>query len=92
MKSILKNNKFLSLNIGTGKGTSILELIKIFEKVNNLKINYAFTKRREGDNPILVADNSYAREILNWQPKKNIEDMCRDGWKWQTLNPNGYLD
>ncbi len=83
-------SQFLSLNIGTGKGTSILELIKIFEKVNNLKINYAFTKRREGDNPILVADNSYAREILNWQPTKNIEDMCRDGWKWKLTNPSGY--
>ena len=81
----------LNLNIGTGKGTSILELVKAFERVNNVKINYVFNKRRVGDNPFLVADNSLAKRILNWEPKNTIEDMCRDGWKWKIINPKGYV-
>lgn len=83
-------SKFLSLNIGTGKGTSVLELINIFQKVNNLKIPYVFRDRREGDNAILVAKNKLASKLLNWIPKRSIEDMCIDGWKWQIKNPNGY--
>ncbi len=76
-------NNFLNLNIGTGKGTSVLELIKTFEEVNDIKIPYKFDKRREGDLPESIADNSLARELLNWEPKRNINDMCRDGWKWK---------
>lgn len=86
-----ENSQFLNLNIGTGRGTSVLELIKAFERVNNVKTNYVFTKRRFGDNPFLVADNSLAKKILNWEPIKNIEDMCRDGWKWRMINPKGYF-
>lgn len=81
---------FLSLNIGTGKGTSVLELIKNFEKVNKIEINYIFTKRRHGDCPFIVADNSKAKSILGWEPANDLDDMCRDGWKWKTLNPKGY--
>tara|TARA_Y100001978_G_scaffold203213_1_gene227506 strand:- start:2263 stop:3321 length:1059 start_codon:yes stop_codon:yes gene_type:complete len=90
----LNNNKsqFINLNIGTGKGTTVLELIEIFKKVNNIDILYSFTSRREGDQEYVVADNSKILSVLNWKPKRDIEEMCRDGWKWQTLNPNGYLD
>jgi len=85
------SSMLLNLNIGTGKGTSVLELVKAFERVNNVKINYVFNKRRVGDNPFLVADNSLAKKILNWEPKNTIEDMCRDGWKWKIINPKGYV-
>ena len=80
----------LSINLGTGKGTTILELIKIFEDTNQIKIDYVFSNRREGDLPILVADNSLAKEILNWNPEKSISEMCKDGWNWKLKNQNGY--
>ena len=81
---------FLNLNIGTGKGTTVLELINKFKVVNNIDLPYEFTSRREGDQENVVADNSKILSILDWVPKRTIEDMCRDGWKWQTLYPNGY--
>ena len=84
----LENNEpqFLNLNLGTGKGTSVLGLIKIFENVNKVKINYEFTKRRKGDYGIVIADNSLAKSLLKWTPKRSLEDMCVDGWKWQNEN------
>ena len=74
---------FFNLNVGTGKGTSVLELIKTFEKVNDLRIPYVFEKRRMGDAPFVVADNTLSISKINISIKRNIEDMCRDGWKWQ---------
>lgn len=77
-----KQNGYLNINLGTGKGTSVLELIKIFEISNGVKINYIFSKRRVGDSPILIADNSLAMKSLKWSPKRNLESMCRDGFNW----------
>ena len=85
-----KKSQFINLNLGTGKGTSVLELIRIFEKVNNIEIPFNFVKRRLGDNAFVVADNSLAISTLKWVPKKTMEDICRDGWRWQLNNPNGY--
>ena len=84
------NPQILNLNLGTGKGTSVLELINTFQVVNNVKIPYCFEERREGDNAYVVADNSLAKSILHWQPKRDIEEICRSGWNWQLKNPNGY--
>ena len=80
----------LIVNLGTGKGTSVLELIKVFEKVNKVKIPYSFVDRRPGDYAYVVADNSLASNILNFEPSRTIEDICRDGWNWQLQNPNGF--
>jgi len=82
--------KYLKLNIGTGKGTSVLDLVKTFEKINNVKVPYVFSDRRPGDLCSVVADNSKLISELDLKPKMSIEDMCRDGWKWKRLNPNGY--
>jgi UDP-glucose 4-epimerase len=82
--------QLLRLNLGTGKGTSVLELVKIFEKVNNVIIPFSFVERRIGDNSIVVANNNMAKLILKWEPKRNIKDICRDGWNWQVKNPNGF--
>ena len=82
--------KFLILNIGTGKGTSVLQLIKAFEKVNAVRIPFIITKRRKGDRGVIVADNDLSKEMLNWIPKLTLEDMCRDAWRWKQLNPKGY--
>lgn len=80
----------ISINLGTGLGTTVLELIKIFEDTNKIKINYIFSNRREGDSPIVIADNAFAKKILNWVPQKTITDMCKDGWNWKLKNPDGY--
>ena len=88
---LLKNDpQFINFNLGTGEGTSVLKLIKTFENTNNLKIPYIFSRRRVGDISVIVADNSKAREILKWNPKFNLHDMCKDGWNWKCKNPNGY--
>ena len=84
------NPQLINLNLGTGKGTSVLSLIKTFSEVNKIKIPYEFSDRRKGDLPSIIADNSKSKEILNWFPEKDIKEMCRDGWNWRFKNPNGY--
>tara|TARA_Y100001968_G_scaffold257763_1_gene244581 strand:- start:95 stop:1156 length:1062 start_codon:yes stop_codon:yes gene_type:complete len=81
----LLNHKtqLLNLNLGTGKGTSVLELINTFEAVNNVKIPYIFDERRAGDIASIIASNDLALSILNWCPKRTLIDMCKDGWSWQ---------
>jgi len=89
---IKKKPQFIAINLGTGKGTTVLEFIKIFEKVNKVKVPFSFEDRRPGDNASVIADNSLAKSLLNWHPKRNIEDICKDGWNWQVNNPKGYLN
>tara|TARA_A100001035_G_C27666647_1_gene446353 strand:- start:215 stop:910 length:696 start_codon:yes stop_codon:yes gene_type:complete len=86
-----KEPQILKLNLGTGKGTTVIELIKRFENINKVKIPFIFVDKRKGDYGIVVADNSLAKSVLNWSPKRNIEEMCRDGWKWQEKNPRGFF-
>ena len=77
------------LNIGTGSPTSVLELVHAFEKVNNIKIPYQVTKRREGDLAVCYADAHLANEKLGWQSRLTIEDACRDAWRaYQNLTSN----
>ena len=92
LKAIQNNLKesFLIINLGTGIGTSVLELIRTFESINNLKLNYSFAGRRDGDKAIVYAEANLAKNVLNWQASRNLVDMCRDGWKWQQKNPYGY--
>ena len=64
--------------------------IKIFEKVNNIKINYKFFPRRAGDLPVFWADATRALNLIEWKPGLSIEKVCEDTWRWQSNNPNGY--
>lgn len=80
----------LIVNLGTGKGYSVLEMIKAFEKASGKKVPYKIVDRRAGDIASCFADPSYAKEVLNWEASKTIEDMCKDSWNWQKNNPNGY--
>jgi len=84
------NSQLINLNIGTGHGHSVLDLIKTFELVNNVKVPFIFSSRRKGDVCKLVANNVRAKGILNWYPNRSLEQMCRDGWNWKMLNPNGF--
>ncbi len=80
--------QIISLNIGTGKGTSVLEIVNQFEKVNNVQVPYIFNKRRDGDPPYLVSDNKLALDLLNWMPEKDVNEMCKDSWSWSQRNIN----
>lgn len=77
-------------NLGTGTLYSVLDIISIFEKVNNIKIAYEFGDRRAGDLPEFWSDTSKAEKVLGWHAVRSLEDMCRDSWNWQKNNPNGY--
>lgn len=79
-------------NLGTGKGVSVLELIKAFSDANNIDIPYKITAPRAGDIAECYADCSKAYEVLGWKAQKDINDMCRDTWRWQKNNPDGYGD
>lgn len=79
-----------SINIGTGLGFSVLEILNTFERINKKKIPYVFHKRRDGDNPILIAKNELAKKFLKWEHKKNLEDMCKDAWQWHSSNKNNF--
>ena len=88
---INEDPQILNLNIGTGKGTSVLSLIKKFEKTNKCKVNYIFVERRKGDVANIFADNTLAKKRLKWTPRRSLKEICKDGWEWQTKNPNGYI-
>ncbi len=77
-------------NIGTGTGYSVLDIVNTFMKVNNLTIPYDIKPRRPGDIAECYADPKKAFEVLGWKAEKNLEDMCRDSWNWQSNNKNGY--
>ncbi|MFH1030427.1 MAG: UDP-glucose 4-epimerase GalE [bacterium] len=79
-----KNKSNLEIfNLGTGKGSSVLEIIKIFERVNNIKVPYKIVERRPGDIADVWADTSLANQELNWQAEKSLEDALRDAWNWE---------
>lgn len=87
----LKEKKgVLIYNLGTGKGYSVLEVIRSFEKASGIKIPYAIKPRRPGDIATCYADPSKAKAELNWEAERGIEQMCEDSWRWQSTNPNGY--
>ncbi|HEL1556559.1 UDP-glucose 4-epimerase GalE [Streptococcus suis] len=77
-------------NLGSGQGTSVLELVEAFEKVNGVPVPYKIVDRRPGDVATCYANADKALAELNWKTEKTIEDMCRDTWNWQSKNPNGY--
>ena len=83
LEHLLSNeSKLLNLNLGTGIGTSVLDLIKSFENVNKLSIPYIFSEPRKGDASCVVADNTLATKLLDWSPNRTINDACKDGWNW----------
>ncbi|MFA5283672.1 MAG: UDP-glucose 4-epimerase GalE [Bacilli bacterium] len=89
IKKFRDNPGFEIYNLGTGKGTSVLELIHAFEKANDIKIPYVIVDRRPGDIDISFADVSKANRDLHWIAKKSILDACRDSWNFQKKNPDG---
>tara|TARA_A100001388_G_C28770300_1_gene503398 strand:+ start:1750 stop:2799 length:1050 start_codon:yes stop_codon:yes gene_type:complete len=76
------SSQIIKVNLGTAKGTSVLELINIFQEVNKVSIPIEFVQRRDGDVAKAVADNKLANELLHWNTKRTIQDMCKDGFNW----------
>ena len=81
---------FLPINLGTGKGTSVLELVTAFSEISGQDIPYQFSARRAGDIASCYASADKAKQLLGWEAKLSITEMCQDTWRWQSINPNGY--
>lgn len=80
----------VTVNLGTGKGYSVLDMVAAFEKASGKKVAYQIADRRAGDIAECYAHTGKAQKILNWEAKRSLEDMCVDAWRWQSKNPQGY--
>jgi UDP-glucose 4-epimerase len=90
---LAKPGAALFYNLGTGKPTSVLEVIKAVEKVTGLKVPVKLSARREGDPPALYADSAKAQAELGWKPKfMAIEPIVTTAWRWHSARPNGYVE
>ncbi len=86
----LERHPFITCNLGTGVGYSVLQMLTAFEKNTGKKVPYRLATRRPGDVAACYADPSLARELMGWTASRNLDDMCRDHGRWQFDNPNGY--
>ncbi len=95
VKALNKINGFtkvMTINLGTGNGYSVLDMVKAFEKASGKQVPYQISPRRAGDIAKCFADPTYAKEILGWEATRSIDEMCEDSWRWQSNNPNGYKE
>jgi UDP-glucose 4-epimerase len=92
LKYLRARDRSILVNLGTGRGYSVLEVVKAFETATGKKVPYDIVERRPGDSAASYADTSFAATELGWKTKFGIEDMCRDAWRWQSTNPDGYPD
>ena len=87
-----RRGRSLTANLGTGRGNSVLEVVKAFERASGKRIALEFHPRRPGDVAQSYADPSLASRELGWRAQLSLEAMCRDAWRWQSQNPEGYPD
>ncbi|AMO24142.1 UDP-glucose 4-epimerase GalE [Ramlibacter solisilvae] len=92
LRYLLESGKGLTVNLGTGRGYSVLEVRRAFEKASGRDIPYRIAPRRPGDVAQCYADPELARELLGWQASRSLDEMCADSWRWQSRNPRGYRD
>jgi UDP-glucose 4-epimerase len=90
LRALEQNKEGFICNLGTGTGSSVLDVIDAFEKANGIRIPYEFASRRSGDVTEAWADPTYAKKKLGWESNHDLVDMLRDAWNWQSKNPNGY--
>jgi UDP-glucose 4-epimerase len=83
-------NNVLTVNLGTGNGYSVLDMIRAFEKVSGKNVPYKVVNRRPGDIAKCYANSAYAKEVLDWEATYSVDEMCEDSWRWQFNNPDGY--
>jgi len=90
LRYLLQQQRSVTVNLGTGRGYSVLELVRAFEQASGRKIPLDIVGRRAGDVDACWADPTLARDLLGWQATRDIDAMCADAWRWQRLNPDGY--
>ncbi|MDB5964795.1 MAG: galE, partial [Polaromonas sp.] len=90
VRALMAHPESFTANLGTGQGTSVLEVVHAFERASGRSVPFEFAPRRPGDVPAYFADASKAATVLGWKATKTIDDMCRDSWHWQQANPDGY--
>lgn len=90
LEKLRENPGVVTYNLGTGRGYSVLDVVEAFEKASGQDIPYEITDRRPGDIASCYADPTKAEEELGWKAKRDIIDMCKDSWRWQSQNPDGY--
>ena len=91
LRYLLAGKGSITANLGTGKGYSVLDVVKAFERASGRSIPCDFAPRRPGDVATSYADATLARELLGWQATRDIDTMCADAWRWQRMNPNGLV-
>lgn len=90
LRHLLDTRASVTANLGTGRGHSVLELVRAFAEASGRDIPYEIVARRPGDVAACYADVSHARNVLGWSSRRDLAAMCNDSWRWQHLNPNGY--
>jgi len=90
LKELRNNSQIIKVNLGTGNGYSVLDMVKAFEKASGKNFPYQIVERRSGDISTCFADPTYAIKKLGWKAQYGINQMCEDSWRWQLLNPDGY--
>ena len=91
LNALSQDNSLITVNLGTGKPNSVLEMIAAFELASGIKIPYEIIGRRAGDLPEYYADPRLAKALIGWEAKLGIDRMCADTWRWQKNNPEGYV-
>jgi UDP-glucose 4-epimerase len=87
---LMRADSSLTVNLGTGRGISVLELVRAFERASGCRIPYEIVARRPGDVAQVYADPTLAQRMLGWRTRLDVDDMCKDAWRWQAMNPDGY--
>ena len=90
LEKLATSSEVLSVNLGTGRGYSVLEMVEAFRRASGRDIPYRIVARRPGDVAACYADPALAARLLGWRAERGLEEMCRDAWRWQSMNPNGY--
>jgi UDP-glucose 4-epimerase len=92
LQALESKSRVITVNLGTGYGYSVLDMVAAFEKVSGKEISYQIVGRRAGDIATCYADPTYAKQVLGWDAQYGLEEMCEDTWLWQSKNPNGFVD
>jgi UDP-glucose 4-epimerase len=90
LRHLLSGGDSVTLNLGTGRGYSVLELVRAFERASGRPVPFEIVARRPGDVDACYADVSRARSVLGWTAQRDLDAMCVDSWRWQSMNPNGF--
>jgi UDP-glucose 4-epimerase len=92
LKALIDRGRSLTVNLGTGRGNSVLDVVRAFERASGRPVPYQLVARRPGDVAQCYADPGLARELLGWRATRTLDEMCADTWRWQSANPDGYRD